>query len=205
VPGVNPVRAAAVGLRERKRIAAMRRIQAVAVDLFDEHGFDGVTVEQIAAEAEVSPSSIYRYFQTKEGVLIGDEYEIPLMEGLLGLLAEYDIYDAVRVVLVQGGRDHFVSDAVMSRRRARYWIEVPSVRSALHLRVDRVVPLIAQALADPAHTPHRDVFEARVVASSVLWALVAALEQVVTGACDLTLTDAFDKAVAAIAPGRARD
>ena len=59
VPGT-----ARLGLRERKKAAAIRRIQEVAVAQFEEHGFDAVTIEQIAEHAEVSPSSIYRYFGT---------------------------------------------------------------------------------------------------------------------------------------------
>ena len=50
----------AQGLRERKRHAAMRHIQRTALDLFDERGFQQVSVEQIAETAEVSPSSVYR-------------------------------------------------------------------------------------------------------------------------------------------------
>ncbi|HEY7594201.1 MAG TPA: helix-turn-helix domain-containing protein, partial [Actinophytocola sp.] len=40
----------------------MRTIQEQALDLFDARGFDAVTIEEIAAAAEVSPSSVYRYF-----------------------------------------------------------------------------------------------------------------------------------------------
>jgi len=82
------------GLRERKRIDAMRRIQDVAIALFDERGFDDVAVEEIAAKADVSASSIYRYYETKEGILIHDEYEEPLMTALLELLVDHDLYEA---------------------------------------------------------------------------------------------------------------
>ncbi|PID53113.1 MAG: TetR family transcriptional regulator, partial [Micrococcales bacterium] len=49
-------------LRARKKAAAMRHIQQVALELISSKGFDKVTVEEVAAAAEVSPSSIYRYF-----------------------------------------------------------------------------------------------------------------------------------------------
>src|SRR5215217_9659237 len=65
----------ATGLRERWRMKARRTIQECALDLFDERGFADVTIEEIAAAAEVSPSSVYRYFGTKEGLLVADEFD----------------------------------------------------------------------------------------------------------------------------------
>ena len=62
-----------VGLRERKRYAAMRLVQEVALDLFDAHGYVDVTVERIAAASDISPSSVYRYFGTKEHIVLWDE------------------------------------------------------------------------------------------------------------------------------------
>ncbi len=51
---------------ERRKVEAMSRIQQVALDLFDAHGYRNVTIERVAAAAEVSPSSIYRYFGTND-------------------------------------------------------------------------------------------------------------------------------------------
>ncbi len=60
-------------LRERNRAANLVAIQDVALDRMARSGFDGVTIEQIAADAGVSPSTVYRYFGTKEAlVLTGD-------------------------------------------------------------------------------------------------------------------------------------
>ena len=60
------------GLRERKRRTAMDHIQRIDLDLFDAEGYEAVTIEQIAEASEVSPSSVYRYFGTKEGLVISD-------------------------------------------------------------------------------------------------------------------------------------
>ncbi len=48
------------------------RISQVAIDLFDEHGFEAVTVEQVAAAAGISARSFHRYFPAKEDAVIGD-------------------------------------------------------------------------------------------------------------------------------------
>ena len=76
-------------LRDRKRATAMRLVQEVALDLFDAHGYADITVERIAAAAEVSPSSVYRYFGTKENLVLWDAHD-PIWSSYvpLGLRAE---------------------------------------------------------------------------------------------------------------------
>ncbi len=60
----------AVALRERARAAVRREIAAVAMRLFTDRGFESVTVDQIAHEAGISPRSFFRYFATKEDVVL---------------------------------------------------------------------------------------------------------------------------------------
>ncbi|GAA1571880.1 TetR/AcrR family transcriptional regulator [Leucobacter aridicollis] len=53
-------------LRELSRQASRRRIADVALELFDEHGYDATTVEEIAAAAGISERTFFRYFATKD-------------------------------------------------------------------------------------------------------------------------------------------
>ena len=64
-----------LGLRERKRARTFAAVQTQALRLFREQGYDATTVEQIAEAAEVSPSTFFRYFPTKESVVLLDLYD----------------------------------------------------------------------------------------------------------------------------------
>ena len=56
------------GLRERKKRQVRQRISDVATAMFLVHGFDNVTVAQIAAASEVSQQTVFNYFTTKESM-----------------------------------------------------------------------------------------------------------------------------------------
>jgi AcrR family transcriptional regulator len=63
-------------LRERTRAAMRAEVSDVAFRLFDEQGYDNTTVEQIAAEAGLSRTTFFRYFGTKEEVVLGKLGEV---------------------------------------------------------------------------------------------------------------------------------
>ncbi|MFC8348933.1 TetR/AcrR family transcriptional regulator [Streptomyces sp. NPDC057280] len=58
-----------MGLRERKKLQTALRIYRTAVALFDEKGFDAVSVQEIADAAEVSKMTVFNYFGTKEDLV----------------------------------------------------------------------------------------------------------------------------------------
>lgn len=57
-------------LRDRQRARVRAEIRSAAYRLFAAHGFDSVTTEQIAAEAGVSPSTLFRHIAGKEELLL---------------------------------------------------------------------------------------------------------------------------------------
>lgn len=71
-----------LGLRERNRVAAKDSARRAAFDLMTQRGFDAVTVEEIAATTGVSPSTLYRYFGTKEALVLSSSRTEQLIERL---------------------------------------------------------------------------------------------------------------------------
>lgn len=161
------------GLRERKRIAAIRRIQEAALDLFDERGFDAVTIEQIAEAAEVSPSSIYRYFGTKEQLILHEELDFQLLDIVKTELTTHPPVEAVKRAVASVMTQFFGRDEELARRKIRYWAEEPAIQTAAASLSEQMAQLVAAALADTTRRPPDDL-DVQVIATTLIWAMNAA-------------------------------
>jgi AcrR family transcriptional regulator len=161
------------GLRERQRAAAIRRIQEAALDLFDERGFENVTIEEIAEAAEVSPSSVYRYLGTKEGIDLYDEFDFELIDAVETELASHPPVEAVRRALASVMAAFFGRDEELARRKLRYALENPHLHAAMTQQVDQFSQLVADALARAANRDASEL-EIQVIASTLVWALTTA-------------------------------
>lgn len=162
----------ALGLRERKRRAAMRHVQEVALTLFDEHGFDAVTIKQVASAAGVAPSSVYRYFETKEGIVLYDPNRIALSAPAGPAEDGLPLFEALHRTITAHLAEH--GDEAVDRRRARYLMEAPSVRTAVAERLLTESPALASLIAERTGRS-ADELEVQVATGAFAGGLLAAV------------------------------
>jgi AcrR family transcriptional regulator len=126
--GMVPV---AIGLRERKKARTRATIRAEAIRLFAEQGFANTTVEQIAEAADVSPSTFFRYFPTKEAVIVTDEQDPLVFQEFRDQPADVPpiraFRNAIRIVFAQ------MSPAAAAQEHVRHQLlqTVPELRAAM--------------------------------------------------------------------------
>src|SRR6195952_170747 len=94
-----PADTAPIGLRERKKIRTRAAIRDNAMRLFDEQGYAATTVDQIAEAADVSPSTFFRYFPSKEAVVLADDLDPIVLAAPAGIPPDPPPIRAVREAL----------------------------------------------------------------------------------------------------------
>ncbi|GAB2813112.1 TetR family transcriptional regulator [Actinocorallia aurea] len=116
-------------LRERKKLKTRISIQEHALRLFTEQGYEATTVEQIAEAAEVSPSTFFRYFPTKEDTVLTDEYDPLISEAFHDIPPDVEPVTGLRTVF-----DDFLSgmgaeDKERMLARLKLTQSVPALRA----------------------------------------------------------------------------
>ena len=117
VPAGRPEAAGRDGARRGRPPSTSRReLQRIALGLFDAHGFDNTTIEQIAAEAGVSERTFFRYFTTKASVLWAEfDTEVAAIRDALADVPEsVPMMDAIRTAVVAA--NHYRAEDVPDMR-----------------------------------------------------------------------------------------
>jgi AcrR family transcriptional regulator len=162
------------GLRERKKAKTRNAIQEHALRLFREQGYARTTVEQIAEAAEVSPSTFFRYFPTKEDVVLYDALDPLLIEAMGRQPLDLQPLEAMRRAMheVWGALGPGALTDELDRGRLVY--TVPELRERYLVELIRTTALMAEiAAARLGRSP--DDFEVRVAAGAAMGGLLAAL------------------------------
>lgn len=188
------------GLRERKKLAAMRHIQETALDLFEKEGFEKVTIEQIAGIADCSPSSIYRYFGTKEQIVIWDETDVRFSEIFEVESGSYPPVEAVRRAIAQSMASFYEREEELAKRKTRCLLEEPALRVAWLEMADAFSGLVAETLAKASGLTATDL-KVQVVASALVWSMVTATVHWHDAGYSIPLQEEFENALAVLESG----
>ena len=138
----------AVGLRERKKARTKAAIQQHAMRLFAEQGYQATTVEQIAAAAEVSPSTFFRYFPTKEDIALYDALDPVLLEAFRAQPANLSPIQALRGAMWQVFAELPPAELAMQQERDALIRSVPELRARMLDEFAKSLELLAEIVAE---------------------------------------------------------
>jgi AcrR family transcriptional regulator len=161
------------GLRERKKARTRAAIQRHALRLFHEQGYSATTVDQIAAAAEISPSTFFRYFPTKEATVLYDPFDPVLIEAALAQPPELSPTAALRAT-ADTIRTHIpAEDWERERERQVLVFREPELRTAVMDKFAEGIDLLAGMAARRTGRAVDD-FDVRNWAGAVVGVVMAA-------------------------------
>ena len=164
------------GLRERKKLKTRTAIQREAMRLFQEQGYEETTIEQIAEAVEISPSTFFNYFRTKEDVVFYDPYDPLFISMLMAVPNDVPLGVALRRTVSEGLAAIFETDREVIVARGKLIMEVPSLRARVWEELERSHELFSGVLAERTGRDPHD-FELRVMTMMTIAAVwVAGVE-----------------------------
>ena len=135
------------GLRERKKARTRASLREHALRLFREQGYQATTVEQIAAAAEVSPSTFFRYFPTKEDVVLQDDMDTRMVAAFERQPPAVSPIAAVRAAAREMLASYTGTDLDVIRETTRLTMTVPEVRARALDEFARTISVLAEAVS----------------------------------------------------------
>ncbi|MBM7567575.1 TetR family transcriptional regulator [Paenibacillus sacheonensis] len=163
---------AKLGLREKKKMKTRRTLQQQGMRLFREYGYAATTIEQIAEASEISPSTFFRYFPTKEALVLEDNDDELLIESFRKQPAGISLIQAFRAAAKEGFAGMTREEQTSLAERMALTMSVPELRAASLIHMNDTLLLIAELAADRLDRP-RDDFEVMMFAGTIMGAMMA--------------------------------
>ncbi len=171
-----------LGLRDRKKIRTRETIRREAMRLIEENGYANTTIEQIAEAAEVSPSTFFRYFPSKDMVLMANDLDMVTIEAMEQQPPDLPSLQAFRRALEITMATLSADEWQFERGRLRLVLSIPELKAAQFSQYRRTVAALTRA--DCRRTGRApDDFEVRVFFGALAGGLMAVLDRA-TGALD---------------------
>jgi AcrR family transcriptional regulator len=189
-------------LRERKKARTRASIREHALRLFRDQGYDATTVEQIAAAAEVSPSTFFRYFPTKEDVVLRDDLDVRMFEAFERQPTSLTPVAAFRAAIRETIASLAPAEWEEFRAMSALGLSIPEVRARMMDEMTRTIEAAVDALAKRTGRP-RDDLAVRVFAGAVIGAMMATMgpESYTEGKMDAQTFGRIDEALALLEEG----
>lgn len=166
---------APLGLRERKKIKTRRAIRREAFRLIEENGYAATTIEQIAEAADVSPSTFFRYFGSKEALLLADDLDPLILAAFKEQPPELSPSQAIRRAYETTMAGLSQDQLEFENTRQRLIFSIPELKAAMYDEYHRTVTVMAEALGHRIGRPADD-FEVRVFVGAMVGAMMAAYD-----------------------------
>jgi AcrR family transcriptional regulator len=164
-----------VGLRERKKIKTRQAIRREAFRLIEENGYAATTVEQIAEAAEVSPSTFFRYFPSKESLLLADDLDPLVLAAFDAQPPDLSPTEAIRRAYSDVMARLPADQQEFENTRQRLMFSIPELKAAMYDEYYRTVNVMAELIGRRIGRPAND-FEVRVFVGALTGAMMAAFD-----------------------------
>jgi len=151
------------GLRERKKQQTRETIARAALRLFAERGYDETTLAEIADAADISPRTIFAYYESKEDILFCNEEKFldQLKQKLEQRPPGATTVDAIR---------EFISSVPEADEQARLRKQIvannPALQMKIRAHIGQLEPLLTESIAKDLHAPSDDI-RPRLLAASM--------------------------------------
>lgn len=187
------------GLRERKKARTRAAIQQHALQLFTEQGYTNTTIEQIAASADVSSSTFFRYFRSKEDTVCYDALDPVLMDAFLQQPPDVSPLTAVRMALREVF-DQLPAEAGEAERVRRELIfSVPELRMVMLNQLITGTVTLSETVAKRVGRSPKDI-KVRTWAGAVIGVVLSAMATVAENR-DSNFVDCLDSGLALLESG----
>ena len=177
---------------ERTRAALFR----AALELFDERGYDSTTAAAIAERAGVTEMTFFRYFPSKDSVLLADPYDPLIADAIARQPLHISPISAAVGAIAEGWRSVPPPASSEVRDRLRIVSRTPSLRGAIARNNAATEAAISGALV----TRGVSASDARIAAAATMGALTAALLEWADGE-DPDLGSAIEAALRVLSGG----
>jgi AcrR family transcriptional regulator len=161
------------GLRERKKARTRAAIREHALRLFREQGYAATTVDQIAEAADISPSTFFRYYPTKEDVVLQDEIDVLALAAFEAQSPDLSPVAAFRAAAREAFTALDADDLAKLRETAELTLTVPELRARAMDEYTRTIEVIAEAAAKRSGRDPND-FAVRILAGAIVGVIMAA-------------------------------